>query len=62
MAFAGWLAFVMLIGAAKADASPEQAVLLRDAVQPLIDDMRSGGSPIKRIRVSGPWREVPDAD
>ena len=46
MAFAGWLAFVMLIGAAKADASPEQAA----------------GARIKRIRVSGPWREVPDAD
>ena len=65
MAFAGWLAFVMLIGAAKADASPEQAVLLRDAVQPLIDDMRSGGSPMPIlaavIKVMGPdWTPSED--
>lgn len=45
MAFSGWLAFVMFIGAAKADATPEQAARLRDAVQPLIDDLRAGGDP-----------------
>jgi hypothetical protein len=44
-AFAGWLAFLMFVGAAKADATPEQAARLKSAVQPMIADLRAGGDP-----------------
>ena len=45
MAFSGHLAFVMFVGAARADADPAQRDRLKAEIPPLLEEYVHGGSP-----------------
>ena len=47
---AGHLAFLMFVGAARADANPEQRTRLRDEIKPMLDGFRETGNPEPTMR------------
>ena len=44
------LAFLMFVGAARADANPEQRTRLRDEIKPMLDGFRETGNPEPTMR------------
>lgn len=64
-ALGGNLAFLMFVGAARADASPDQLAQLRERLPPLLDAYKAEGNPRPTmeavIDIMGPtWRPQGD--